>query len=79
VFLDWNKSRYTIAFSTHLGCYVVLLATIIFLRFYLVHQNKLKDRIQTISSESSEPDIDDLSEGLADFTDKEQKSFRYVY
>ena len=45
VFLSWNAPRYFIAFATHLGCYVVLVFAIIFLRWWLVRANKKKDSL----------------------------------
>ncbi|KAK3291634.1 general substrate transporter [Chaetomium fimeti] len=74
VFLDWDKPRYFIAFATHLGCYSLLVIVIIFLRFYLVHQNKKKD---ALAEETSGEDR--LAHAFEDLTDKENPNFRYVY
>ncbi|KAF1813879.1 MFS transporter [Eremomyces bilateralis CBS 781.70] len=45
VFLSWNAPHYFIAFATHIGCYVLLVIVIVFLRFYLKTQNDAKDQL----------------------------------
>ncbi|KAH8647612.1 major facilitator superfamily domain-containing protein [Tricladium varicosporioides] len=83
VFLKWDAPRYFIAFATHMGCYVLLVLVIIFLRFYLASQNKKKDRIQAelaAAAEGSAGVVDsDLVHAFDDMTDKENLNFRYVY
>ncbi|KAG8626583.1 hypothetical protein KVT40_005528 [Elsinoe batatas] len=73
VFLSWDKPRYFIAFSTHMGCYVLLVATIVFLRFYLKRQNAIKDREQKGSETQG------TIHGFDDLTDQQNPSFRYVF
>lgn len=77
VFLTFDAPRYFIAFSTHLGCYSLLVIVIIALRFYLVAQNKKRDALAAAG-------VDEAKEGnmmhaFEDLTDQENKSFRYVY
>lgn len=45
VFLKWDAPRYFIAFSTHIGCYALLVLILLLLRWHLSRQNKLRDRI----------------------------------
>ncbi|KAF4554949.1 Thiamine pathway transporter-like protein 5 [Elsinoe fawcettii] len=73
VFLDWDKPRYFIAFATHMGCYVLLVAVIVFLRWYLKRQNAIKDREQKGSVTQG------TIHGFDDLTDQQNPSFRYVY
>lgn len=81
VFLDWNKPRYLIAFATHMGCYVLLVFTIIFLRWYLIRQNKKKDRLQAeLAAGGTEGVVDEnMVHAFDDLTDRENVNFRYVY
>ena len=77
MFLAWDSPRYFIAFSTHLGCYVVLVAAIIFLRFYLVRQNKKREDMA--STGVAEARDEGLTRAFDDLTDRQNLSFRYVY
>ncbi|TKX18143.1 MFS transporter-like protein 126 [Elsinoe australis] len=69
VFLDWDKPRYFIAFATHMGCYVLLVAVIVFLRWYLKRQNTIRDREQKGSA------TEGTIHGFDDLTDKQNPSF----
>lgn len=71
VFRNNDAPRYFIAFSTHMGCYVLLLLVIVFLRFYLRGINKRRDA----SAEKDERNV----HAFEDLTDKENVNFRYVY
>ena len=77
VFLSWNGPRYFIAFATHLGCYSLLVIVIVALRFYLIHQNKIRD--QMAQSGVQDAQNNQFSHAFEDLTDKENPSFRYVY
>ena len=77
VFLSWNGPRYFIAFATHLGCYSLLVVVILGLRFYLMHQNKVRD--QMAQSCVYEAQDSQFVHAFEDLTDKENKSFRYVF
>ncbi|CAG8949457.1 hypothetical protein HYFRA_00007687 [Hymenoscyphus fraxineus] len=79
VFLTWNAPRYFIAFAVHMGCYIVLVFVLIFLRFWLKAQNAKKDRIQ--AELASQPGVVDaeLVHAFDDLTDRENLNFRYVY
>lgn len=71
VFRNNDQPRYFIAFSTHMGCYVLLLLVIISLRFYLTRLNKQRDR----AGAKDERNV----HAFEDLTDKENPNFRYVY
>jgi hypothetical protein len=77
VFLERDAPRYFIAFATHLGCYVVLVGAIIFLRFYLRGQNKKRDKLA--ADGVAEARDENLTRAWDDLTDKENLNFRYVY
>ena len=77
VFLDTDKPRYAIAFSTHMGCYSLLVVVIVALRFYLVHQNKKRDKMA--AEGVAEADPKNVVHGFEDLTDLQNRSFRYVY
>lgn len=81
VFLSWDSPRYLIAFSTHMGCYVLLVFVIVFLRFYLMRQNAKKDRIQAELAASGVVGVvdEEMVHAFDDLTDKENANFRYVY
>jgi hypothetical protein len=57
---------------------MVLLISIFVLRWYLKHQNALKE-IAMGPDQPDSNDEQDFGEGLADFTDQQQRSFQYVY
>jgi hypothetical protein len=80
VFLDWNKPRYFIAFATHMGCYILLVLVLIFLRFYLKRENAKKDRVQAERAANGEGVGDaEMVHAFDDLTDRENLNFRYVY
>lgn len=76
VFLKWDAPRYFIAFATHMGCYVLLIIVIVFLRFNLTLRNKKKD---TLAAQVAEANDEHLVHAFDDLTDKENPNFRYVY
>ena len=77
VFRSTDAPRYFIAFSTHMGCYVLLLLVIIFLRFYLVRLNKQRDAAAAagVREAADKRNI----HAFEDLTDKENPNFRYVF
>jgi hypothetical protein len=77
VFLKWDSPRYLIAFSTHLGCYTLLVLVIIFLRFHLMRQNKKKDELA--SAGIKEANDAELVHAFDDLTDRQNLNFRYMY
>lgn len=70
VFLSWNAPRYFIAFAVHMGCYVLLVLVILFLRWELKTRNVKKNR-------SAKDEI--LVHASDDLTDVENPNFRYIY
>jgi hypothetical protein len=81
VFLTWDSPRYFIAFSTHMGCYVLLVIVLIFQRWYLKNENAKKDRLQAELAASGAAGVADsqMVHAFDDLTDKENLNFRYVY
>lgn len=77
VFRNTDAPRYFIAFSTHMGCYVLLLLVIIFLRFYLTRLNKQRDA--AAAAGVREADDKRNIHAFEDLTDKENPNFRYVF
>lgn len=77
VFLSTDAPRYFIAFSTHLGCYVLLVIVIIGLRFYLRAQNKKRDEMA--ANGVAEASDEGMLRAFDDLTDQENLAFRYVY
>ncbi|KAK3939725.1 MFS general substrate transporter [Diplogelasinospora grovesii] len=77
VFLTWDGPHYRIAWSTHLGCYSLLVIVVIGLRFYLTGQNKKRDALAAAGVQEAKDDK--LVHAFEDLTDKENPNFRYVY
>ncbi|KAI0894205.1 MFS general substrate transporter [Annulohypoxylon nitens] len=77
VFLSREAPKYFTAFSTHLGCYALLVVILVFFRFYLVRQNKKRD--QLAAAGVSEARDERLAHAFEDLTDRENPNFRYVY
>lgn len=71
VFLSWDAPRYFIAFSTHIGCYSLLVVVIFLLRWHLKRQNAKKDALY----EHDET----YANAFEDLTDRENTNFRYIY
>lgn len=76
VFLTRDAPRYFIAFSTHMGCYVLLVFVIAFLRWNLSTRNKAKERL---AEQVAEANDDALVHAFDDLTDRENPNFRYMY
>lgn len=80
--MAWNAPRYFIAFAVHLGCYTLLVFTIVFLRFWLVRQNKKKDAAAAellAAGVIADTDEAKMAHAFDDLTDRENPNFRYVY
>ncbi len=77
VFLSWNGPRYFVAFAIHLGCYSLLVIVIVFLRFYLIRQNKKRDELAAAGV--SDANDERFTHAFEDLTDKQNPNFRYVY
>lgn len=73
VFLSWNAPRYFIAFATHMGCYVLLVFVVVFLRWHLKRQNEKRDAIAIVGSDEG------FAHAFEDLTDRENLTFRYIY
>lgn len=76
VFLSYEEPRYLTAFGTHMGCYAALIIMLICLRFWLMKENRRKDKL--IAEGKAKAD-DDLKHAFEDMTDIENFNFRYVY
>lgn len=85
VFLAWNAPRYHIAFATHMGCYALLVAVLVFLHFHLKARNNRKDRLQAelLAAGAGEEGVAVADRRMVhafdDLTDRENLGFRYVY
>ncbi|TKA24208.1 hypothetical protein B0A50_05972 [Salinomyces thailandicus] len=77
VFLSWDAPRYFIAFSTHLGCYTLLVLVILLLRWHLRRQNKQRDRLA--AEGVSEAKDENHTRAFEDLTDQQNPNFRYMY
>lgn len=64
-----------------MGCYVLLIIVLIFLRWHLRHENKKKDRLQAEFLAAGTGVVLDtgLAHAFDDLTDKENMNFRYVF
>lgn len=65
-----------------MGCYALLVFVIIFLRWYLMSQNKKKDRLQAeLLASGTVSGVTDprLMHAFEDLTDRENVNFRYVF
>lgn len=77
LFFDDEAPSYPSGFLAMMICYGVALVTCFGLRFYLVWENRRRDRAsnEEINGDSQES----LDFGSLDKTDKEMPQFRYVY
>lgn len=64
-----------------MGCYIILVIVIIFLRFWLKSQNAKKDRLQAELLAAGTTGVVDeqMVHAFDDLTDRENINFRYVY
>lgn len=64
-----------------MGCYVLLVLVLAFLRFYLKAQNAKKDRMQDELAAAGAIGVVDqqMVHAFDDLTDRENPNFRYVY
>ncbi|PPJ55591.1 hypothetical protein CBER1_03743 [Cercospora berteroae] len=77
VFLTWDEPRYFIAFATHIGCYTLLILTLIVLRLTLMRRNAKRNKIAAEGID--EANDRDTTHAFEDLTDKENATFRYQY
>ncbi|KAI8627793.1 major facilitator superfamily domain-containing protein [Xylariaceae sp. FL1651] len=77
VFLAWDAPKYHIAFATHLGCYSVLVLALIFFRWYLIRENKRRDKLAAEGVREAKDA--NLTHAFEDLTDRENPNFRYMY
>ncbi|RJE25743.1 Allantoate [Aspergillus sclerotialis] len=75
VFLGWDAPTYHIAFGVHLACYSLMTMCIIFLRFYLLRQNKKREEMLQAAG-GADPN---LLHAFEDRTDRENLNFKYSY
>lgn len=82
VFLSWDAPRYLIAFAVHMGCYSLLVISILALRFHLKRENAKKDRAAAeLAAQGVVDGVVDtkMVHAFDDLTDRENPNFRYVY
>jgi hypothetical protein len=77
VFISKDAPRYFIACATHMGCYVLLVVVIVFLRFWLKHSNDKKDALAGAGVGDAADNA--YTHAFDDLTDRENPNFRYVY
>lgn len=77
VFLAYDAPRYFIAFATHMGCYVLLVIVIVFLRWWLKRCNDRKDALAAAGVGEARDEA--YTHAFDDLTDRENPNFRYVY
>ncbi|KIM96044.1 hypothetical protein OIDMADRAFT_170696 [Oidiodendron maius Zn] len=77
VFLTWNAPRYFIAFAVHLVCYSLLVVVILYLRWYLRHENSKREAL--VQAGIQEANDRQYVHAFEDLTDKENPNFRYVF
>jgi len=77
VFLSYDAPRYFIAFATHMGCYIVLVIVIVFLRWHLKRQNAKKDALAEAGVREAKDEK--MVHAFDDLTDRENPNFRYIY
>lgn len=75
-----DAPRYTNALATILGCFCACFAVAVSLRFYLIWENKRRDKkYGTVSMEGTEEErLEGILNGMKDQTDLVNKQFRYV-
>jgi hypothetical protein len=59
-----------------MGCYVLLLMVLVFLRWWYIRQNRLHEK--QLAEEQAVADVN-LAHSLEDRTDRENPNFVYVY
>ncbi|KAI0143477.1 major facilitator superfamily domain-containing protein [Xylariaceae sp. FL1272] len=77
VFLSWDAPRYHIAFITHLGCYSLLVLTLLWFRWYLKRENSKRDQLAAEGVQAAKDE--NLTHAFEDLTDRENPNFRYIY
>ncbi|KAL4973529.1 major facilitator superfamily domain-containing protein [Aspergillus desertorum] len=76
LFFDDEAPSYPSGFLGMLICFGVSLALALGLRYYLIWENRRRDRLGYVDSEDS---LEDLNAAVLDKTDKQLLQFRYVY
>jgi hypothetical protein len=77
LFFEKEAPSYSSGFLAMMICYSVAFSSCFALRFYLVWENKRRDRLASIAGEGFEEEK--MVVNMADKTDKEMGKFRYVY
>lgn len=75
LFFDREAPKYTSGFLAMLVCYVAGVILCLVLRFYLMWENRRRDK----AAGGAVQPVDTEAINLADLTDMEIKEFRYVY
>ena len=76
-FRSEDAPGYVLAIAAILVCFCLALLSAVALRFYMVRENKKRDRVYGVV-DTSEAMIDGMRTGMHDKTDRENTDFRYV-
>ncbi|KAM0544704.1 hypothetical protein ACHAPJ_011691 [Fusarium lateritium] len=76
VFLAKEAPTYHTAFSSHLGCYALLVIVLVFFRWHLSRENKKRDELAAAGVREAADDR--MVHAFEDLTDRENPNFRYV-
>jgi hypothetical protein len=60
-----------------MGCYVLLVIVIVFLRFHLTRENRRKDELASAGIREARDET--YVHAFDDLTDRENANFRYIY
>jgi hypothetical protein len=77
VFLGRENPKYYTAFAVHLGCYSILVVTILVLRVWLIRENDRKERLREDGVRDAVHDVG-RAHAFEDLTDRENLGFRYA-
>ncbi|KAI0125335.1 major facilitator superfamily domain-containing protein [Xylariales sp. AK1849] len=77
IFLTWDAPKYFIAFSTHIGCYTLLVLILLYFRWHLTRQNKKRNDLAEAGVREAHDQR--MVHAFEDLTDRENPNFRYVY
>jgi ACS family allantoate permease-like MFS transporter len=77
LFRTQDAPGYVLAIAAILVCFCLALLSAIALRFYMLRENKRRDRVYG-AVDTDEAKVDGMRTGMHDKTDRESTDFRYV-